>query len=571
MSITLSYFSRYLSSFTNKINVLNNIILSVKSKNSIQILWKYTQENLYRNSLRIAIQVFENNDYSYLNSLNPDEAYNAYMEFANKFNISIGNKKTIINNIEQYGIYDFIELLTNLPHIPIKIKNELEEFINGNSSLCVYCNCNMKLQQSHLCYQENSQIYCDFTRQNIPYSSNILHCLGGKNTHHCNGFDISLDNSSIYFNDLMDKRLEKRIYNDLKNNNFTIDEIDLRFIYSVICSNMLPSTIIYYNSIYKDLSYLRLHPNIHSNQELYLHNTNHLMQSHLNQMKRILIAGNKHWKLECDKLIMDTEKYIHCILNDFKQTLSLDSNIYFTQIEKDNSIKSLRIQLSNIISSIKNKIEFIRNYNTLLEHLENISISSNISFLYNSVDIQVYLIYELIEILEKSTPTEKKLPITIVSSFDSNSHCAICMDTLYNEVMVLIQLFKLSGIDPISSELYANKLNDTDITLKQLIDYYQHNNQQFISLLNSIDILQYHLEKLTLYLQNDYNQTDSIPIDIFKIKYCNHLYHKECLNQWLQITNNCPICRTETPNTNHNTCDNHNTSNSTSTNSNTTP
>ena len=76
MSLTFSNFSRYLSSFTDKINILNNIILSVKSKNSIQILWKYTQENLYRNSLRIAIQVFENNDYSYLNSLNPDEAYN---------------------------------------------------------------------------------------------------------------------------------------------------------------------------------------------------------------------------------------------------------------------------------------------------------------------------------------------------------------------------------------------------------------------------------------------------------------------------------------------------------------
>ena len=549
MSLTFSHFSRYLTSFTNKINILNNIILSVKSKNIIQMLWKSTKKNLYRNSLRIAIQSFENNDHSYLNSLNPDEVYNAYIEFSNKFNISICKKNKIIHNIEQYGIYDYIEILINIPYIPIKIKNELTDFIDGYSSLCVYCNCNMKLQQSNRCY-DNSQIYCDFTREIIPPDSNTLHCLGGKNTHHCNGFDISLENSSVYFNDLMDKRLEKRIYNVFETNNYTIDEIHLRFIYSVICSNMIQSTIIYYNSIYRDLSYLRLHPNIYSNRELYLYNTDHLMQSHLNQMKRILIAVNKNWKLECDKLIIDTEKYIHCILNDFKKTLSLDANIYFTQIEKDTSIINHRIQLSDLITTIKNKIEFIRNYNTILEHLENISVSSNITTLYNSVDIQVYRIYELIEILEKSTPIEQKLPITIVSSIDSNSNCSICLDTLHNEELLLMQLFNQSGIDPTSSELYANKLNESDITLSQLINYYHHNNHQFISILNSIDIINYHLENLKLYLQNDYNQLDIIPTVIFKINYCNHLFHKECLNKWLQITNNCPICRTDTHITN---------------------
>ena len=545
MSLTFSHFSKYLSSFTDKINILNNIILSVKSKNSIHVLWKYTQENIYRNSLRIAIQAFENNDHSYLNSLNSDEAYQSYIEFANKFNITISNKKTIIhNNMEQYGIYDFIELLINIPLLPNKIKNELTQFIDGNSSLCVYCNCNMKLVESNQCYH-NSQIYCDFTRQHIPDGTNVLHCLGGKNTHHCNGFDISLDNSSVYFNDLMDKRLEKRIYNDLENNNFTIDEIDLRFIYSVICSNMLSSTILYYNSIYRDLSYLKLHPNKYSTQQLYLSNTTHLMRSHLYQMKRILIAGNKNWKLECDNLIIDTGKYIDHIINDLKMTLSLDSNIYFTQIEKEISIKNHRIHFSDIITSIKDKIELVKKYNTISEHIQNISVSSNISNLCNSVDIQIYKIYELLEILEKSTPIEQKLPITIVSSVDNNSTCSICLDIFDNPENSLIQLFTLSGIDLISAELYASKLHN--ITLDQLTDYYQDNTPQFISLLNSIEITESHLEKVTLYLQNDYKQVDNIPIDIFKINYCNHLFHKSCLNKWLQINNSCPICRTDTP------------------------
>ena len=25
---------------------------------------------------------------------------------------------------------------------------------------------------------------------------------------------------------------------------------------------------------------------------------------------------------------------------------------------------------------------------------------------------------------------------------------------------------------------------------------------------------------------------------------CNHIFHKECLNKWLQINNQCPYCRT---------------------------
>lgn len=543
MSLSLSDFSIYLSNFIDKTNKLNDIILSIKSLNIIKTLHSFTRNNLYKNSLRIAIESFENYDHSYLNSLNPDEIYQAYIEFSNKFNINICRKKKLFldHNIEQYGIIDYIELLINIPYLPIKIKNELDDFIDGKSSLCVYCGCNMKLQYSNLCYDENSLLYCDFTRQPIQYDNNVLHCLGSRNTHHCNGFDISVDNSSVYFNDLMDKRLEKRIYNDLLNNKYTIDETDLRFIYSVICSNMIPSTIIYYNSIYNDLLYFRNNYSLYSNNYMYKINTLQIMNSHLNQMKRILIAGNKNWKLECNNLIHNTTLEINSELTHFKNTLSLDNNIYFTQNEKDNNIKNHRIKFNDIIASIKNKIELIKKYNTILDHLENISLINDISTIYTYVDTEVYKIYQLLETLEKSTPIENKIPITIVSTFDNNDTCSICLELLYDETIILTTLFNLSGIDHVSSELYSENLVQKNINKKILVDFYNNNYQQFTIILNDINITYHHFEKLIHYLHSE-NQL-KISIEIFKINNCNHLFHKHCLNKWLQINNSCPLCR----------------------------
>ena len=30
-----------------------------------------------------------------------------------------------------------------------------------------------------------------------------------------------------------------------------------------------------------------------------------------------------------------------------------------------------------------------------------------------------------------------------------------------------------------------------------------------------------------------------------KLLYCGHIFHKTCINEWLQIRRECPICRTK--------------------------
>lgn len=66
-----------------------------------------------------------------------------------------------------------------------------------------------------------------------------------------------------------------------------------------------------------------------------------------------------------------------------------------------------------------------------------------------------------------------------------------------------------------------------------------------INLENSYDII------FVEYNEDDINCTvcleniNMIDKDIIKFKKCNHMFHKECIDEWIKINKSCPICRVD--------------------------
>ena len=424
MSISLRTYTEFATKFVQSSYQLNTILETNQLKSIIKVINNSTKKNLYKNSLRIAIETFENNDMSYLNCLNDDQVYQACLEFSTKMDFSIVEKSDIINELDlQYGITDYIEILLTIKNLPENIKIELMKFINKETTLCLFCNSNMELLDCKDCYLESrDQVYCDFSKEMIK--DRVLHCCKSKSVNHINGFDIGVEYIDTYFNDLMDKRLEKRINTTLLEDNYKMDEMDLRFIYSVVCSNMIPSTVIYYNSIYNDLQYIKTYPYI--NDEM--------SKTHLNHMERILCSGIRDWERETKRIIEINNTNTNNVLIHFKNKLSIDKNIYYTKKEKESSILNYRKELKTLLETLRTNIENIRNYTTVLFNIKKINYNSDITNIYNLCDTEVFIIYDLLETLEDSTPIENKIPINIIDSSNicqiETENCGICLENI---------------------------------------------------------------------------------------------------------------------------------------------
>lgn len=474
--ISFNHFANYLKLFVNRSEKLNNILVYNSIYYVFNRIKNNTKKNMFKNSLKIAINCFEKNDISFLNSLTFDNAYNAIKDFSKKMNFQICKKIKLIDLSQAWGYIDiesnisfknYIYLILCIPFLPKKINKELQDFFDNKNSLCVLCNSRLDLIECTECYEENNYVYCDFTRKNIK-SKCVLHCSAGKNLYHCNGFDVSSDNAEKYFNDYLDKRLVKRInnFNQLNSNN--IDTVDINFIKSIVCSNksMVHSSINYVYSINCDILNIKTSYNKGFLKLDQFELSKILMKEKLNEMLNYLKMSNINWDSECHNVINNNFDEMKNIFSEFLNTLSIDKNIFLTNDEKNNSIKKHRNDFNDCLVSIKEKKDIINMYHIVYNYICNKFLYNTIDAGFNNIDNLIYDIYDQFSLLEKSTPIQNILPSTqVLSSEYENEICSICMDNL--------------------------------------------NNSKYI----------------------------------VKIDKCIHLFHKSCINQWLQINNSCPVCR----------------------------
>ncbi len=92
--------------------------------------------------------------------------------------------------------------------------------------------------------------------------------------------------------------------------------------------------------------------------------------------------------------------------------------------------------------------------------------------------------------------------------------------------------------------------NRTQTHLQQAYDFYTQMNTLYNtynqtnsndSYYSSYDDILFEMigdEKSCSVCLQDYNESDEIVLTI-----CNHMYHKRCINNWLEQNKSCPVCR----------------------------
>ena len=408
-----------LYSATRKLNILvtNNI-----TKDSINNWKNRAQKERGKSSIQIILSLFEDFDNDYRNQIKSTNIDNIIRYFYCKLNLQyIPNIDSYNYQKEYYSFHDLLYIIRDLSNLPPMVYTIIDDFINNRISICVHCNKLMTLENVSTCYQDNQgEAICDFTLN--PVNNQILHCNSNKSIHHPYGFDIDIKNSTPYFEDLLNRRLENRILTQLefnKSNSINIEDNNhLTLQHQEIIQKMVPTTIIYYNGLLGDLT----------NNWSFHHTTLALLRNKLENYKRI-IKMEKKW----DTIITTQINHIDHSLNDIillNQSLKIEKNVFNTQEEKNQRIHKVREEFSIFGEILKKQLENSNRLNNLLLDLEinTTTITDNIlDSYYDETDEAINNFYIAIEILELSTPLDSLIPIIKGFNFDLDI-CSICLE-----------------------------------------------------------------------------------------------------------------------------------------------
>lgn len=409
--------------------------------------WKtQTQLDLYKSSIHILLSLFEEKDTNYIGKIKPVDIDAIIQSFYCKMNLEYKPTLYMISTHDEdyeisYNFYELLYIIHNLSNLPLNIYTIIDNFINNRISICVHCNKLMTLEDSLVCYQDTQgEAICDFTLKKA--SNQILHCNSNKSNHHPYGFDIDVKNSTKYFGDLLNRKLEKRILNQITkleqellipiedrpfNKKELICKIDnLKSKYKEIIQKIVPNTIVYYNSLRMDLT-----PSLGLNVPL--------LENKLENYKRI-IKMEDNW----DRIIEPEIKQLDTILNDIilvNESLEIEKNVFPTKYEKTRIIKNYRQEFSIYANNLKKQLENTNELNILLMDCEINTISLNDTILdsyYDKMDDLFNNFYIGIEVLELSTPLDSLIPIITINKFELDN-CSICLENDSNQEISKIE------------------------------------------------------------------------------------------------------------------------------------
>lgn len=90
-------------------------------------------------------------------------------------------------------------------------------------------------------------------------------------------------------------------------------------------------------------------------------------------------------------------------------------------------------------------------------------------------------------------------------------------------------------------EQILNELNNKTSKLNYNVDSYNNNINNYLLILDNIKTVKFNSYNTAFFQCGVCMDSFQDGEDIKKL-FCEHIFHKECLNQWLQSKKNCPLC-----------------------------